>query len=280
MSIDEDEVNKELPQREKKREKTKEEILDETFKKAEILKGKVEKKVEEKKIKKTVERPFLKSGIILILIAIIALAFIEYSPWLYIDYETDEGAGEQFFYRGFNEELDFNKINLTILNLFWSPCTNCSDNSQNYIGLTFDDFSNSPQTMSNGFIGIVLMGIIFTVFLIIDKFRKFSDDIILVVHSLFSAGIIVVSLLILISSIKFIGTYFLLYHNWSFIEISGITGVTLVFLVPIILVILTIAIIRGSIMMLKINFREMEKKLKLDNPESPFSTYRYGSNIK
>ena len=261
----------------KKREKTKEKILDEAFKKADVLR---EKKIKNKRLKKTiktVDRPFLKSGILIIIIAIIMLAFIEYSPWMYIDHETDEGSAIHIIYRDFNQGEE---INQTVLDLFQSPCNNCSNNSQNYIGLTFDDFTNSPQTISNGIMILIVLGIIFTVFLIIDKFHRFSDEFVLALHSLFSIGVIIISLVILINSIKFIGTYFLLYHNWSFIEISGIKNANIVFLTPITLVILTLAIIRGVIITFNINFRQMENKFTIDKPETPYSTFRYGGNFR
>jgi len=261
----------------KKREKTKEKILDEAFKKADVLR---EKKIKNKRLKKTiktVDRPFLKSGILIIIIAIIMLAFIEYSPWMYINHETDEGSAIHIIYRDFNQG---EKINQTVLDLFQSPCNNCSNNSQNYIGLTFDDFTNSPQTISNGIMILIVLGIIFTVFLIIDKFHRFSDEFVLALHSLFSIGVIIISLVILINSIKFIGTYFLLYHNWSFIEISGIKNANIVFLTPITLVILTLAIIRGVIITFNINFRQMENKFTIDKPETPYSTFRYEGNFR
>jgi magnesium-transporting ATPase (P-type) len=270
------ESNDELSHIEKKREKTKEKILDETFKKAELQKGKPQNNKEEKKTKKPVERPFLKSCILLIIVAIIALTFINYSPWMYINHQTNEGPVEQFVYRDIDNDVEFNQ---TLLGLFYSPCTNCSNNSQNYIGLTFDDFTESPQTISNGIFALIIIGIIFTVFLVIDKFRRFSEEIIYATHSLFSIGAIITSMIILISTIKFIGTYFLLYHNQPFIEMSGINNINIIFLTPIIIVILSFIIIRGSIMTFKINYREMEKKFIL-NPERPYSTYRYGSKFK
>jgi hypothetical protein len=262
---------------EKKNEREKEKILDETFKKAKFLK---EKKTINKRIVKsikTVDRPFLKSGILLIIVAIIMLVFIEYSPWMYINQETDKGSTIHLVYRDFNQEEE---INQTVLNLFQSPCNNCSNNSQNYIGLTLDDFTNSPKPITNGIIILMGLGIVFTVFLIIDKIRRFLDEIVCALHSLFSIAAIIVSLFILISSIKFIGTYLLIYHNWSFIEISGIKNANIVFLTPILLVFLTLAIIRGAIITFKINFREMENKFTIDKPEEPYSTYRYGIKFR
>lgn len=274
MRNNEYELDEDSLTNEKRNERTKEKILDDTFKKAEVLR---EKKTKIKKAIKTVDRPFLKSGILIIIVAIIMLAFVEYSPWMYINYETNKGSAVNIIYRDFNQEEE---INQTIIDLFQSPCTNCSNNSQNYIGLNFDDFTNSPTTISNGIMIMIVLGSIFTVFLIIDRFRRFSDELVLALHSLFSIGIIIISMFILIYSLKFIGTYFLLYHNWSFIEISGIKNTNIVFLTPLTLVILTLAIIRGSIITFNINFREMENKLTTDISDTPYKTFRYGSNFR
>ena len=277
MRNDEYELDDDSLTTEKKDERKKEKILDDTFKKAKFLK---EKKTINKRIVKsikTVNRPFSKSGILLIIVAIIMLVFVEYSPWMYINQETDKSSTIHLVYRDFNQEEE---INQTVLDLFQSPCNNCSNNSQNYIGLTFDDFTSSPKIITNGIIILMILGIVFTVFLIIDKFHRFLDEIVFALHSLFSIAAIIISLVILMSSIKFIGTYFLIYHNWSFIEISGIKNANIVFLTPILLVFLTLAIIRGAIITFKINFREMENKFTIDKTEEPYSTYRYGIKFR
>jgi len=277
MRNDEYELDDDSLTTEKKNERKKEKILDETFKKAKFLKEK--KTINQKIVKsiKTVDRQFLKSGILIIIVAITMLIFVEYSPWMYINQETDKSSTIHLVYRDFNQEEE---INQTVLNLFQSPCNNCSNNSQNYIGLTFNDFSSSPKTITNGIIILMILGIVFTIFLIIDKFRRFLDEIVFALHSLFSIAVIIISLVILISSIKFIGTYFLIYHNWSFIEISGIKNANIVFLTPIILALIALAIIRGAIITFKINFREMENKFTIDSPEEPYSTYRYGIKFR
>jgi len=277
MRNDEYELDDDSLTTEKKDERKKEKILDDTFKKAKFLK---EKKTINKRIVKsikTVNRPFSKSGILLIIVAIIMLVFVEYSPWMYINQETDKSSTIHLVYRDFNQEEE---INQTVLDLFQSPCNNCSNNSQNYIGLTFDDFTSSPKIITNGIIILMILGIVFTVFLIIDKFHRFLDEIVFALHSLFSIAAIIISLVILMSSIKFIGTYFLIYHNWSFIEISGIKNANIVFLTPIILALLALAIIRGAIITFKINFREMENKFTIDKTEEPYSTYRYGIKFR
>jgi hypothetical protein len=273
MEPEEDGTVEDFSQKKEKIGKTKEEILDETFKKAELSKGFPPKK-EEKKI---VKKPFRKIGIILIIIAIISLAIINYLPWVYIEYDAEYGSVKEFFYKDFEnkEGNDYSEID----HIFESLCTNCSNNSQNYIGVTKDDFIDISKTTSYGFITLALLGIIFTIFEIIERMRNFSMEIVTVIHSTFAAAAIIVGIVVALSSIKFLGSYFLLYYNRSFIETADINNVILLFFVPIILIVIAFVIIKIATTVLKINFNEFEKKLEADKPEQLYSTFRYRSDM-
>lgn len=257
----------------KKKEKVKEEILDETFKKAEFLKK--TQPAQEKR--KTGEKPFFKSGIMIIIIAIIALALINYTPWMYAKYDVGDTSTQQFFYKDFeNEEFENNETCQKVMNLFESNCTNCTDNSQNYIGLTVKDFETMPKLTTYGFIALIVLGLFFTIFVIIDRFRNFAFEKSYLVCSIFTAGYVVTSVFILLLSIKFLASHFLLYHNDPFIKTSGLTNITLIFLAPIIIIVFCCAIMKGSMMVMKINFREMEKRLESEEPKKKRSIFRYG----
>lgn len=259
----------------KKREKAKEEILDETFKKAEFL-----KKIRPAKEKRRAgDKPFFKSGIIIMIIAVVAIALINYTPWMYAKYDADKITVEQFFYKDFvSKESENNETYQKVTYLFNSPCTNCTNNSQNYIGLTIDDFKNVPRLTSYGFIALAIMGLIFTIFVVIDRFRNFSVETSYLVCSIFTAGYVVISVFTLLLSIKFLASHFLMYYNWPFIETSGLTNVRLVFLAPIIMISISCAIMKGAMTVLKINLREIEKRLESDKSGRSYSTYRYGSD--
>lgn len=146
----------------KSKKSMKEDVLDETFNKAEKL-----KRSKPKEGKKISEKPFRKLGIVLIIIAIISLFVINYLPWMYVRFNSDNGSIEEFYYRDFiNLEGDYyNEVDY----IFESPCTNCTNNSKNFIGLNIDDFSEIPERASFGFILITLVGLIFTIFAIIEK---------------------------------------------------------------------------------------------------------------
>lgn len=258
--------------RKRKKEIVKEEILDETYKKAEFLKK--TQPVKEKR--KGGDKPFFKSGIIIMIIAIVALALINYTPWMYAKYDSGDSTFQQFFYKDFVTKDMENQTYNNITNLFDSPCQNCTNNS-NYIGLAKEDFTNTPKLTSYGFIALLLMGLIFTIFVVIDWLRKFSFEKTYLVSSIFAVGYILVSVFILLLSLKFVSANFLLLYNMPFIQDEiGLTNVFLIFLAPIIMIVFSCAIMKGSMTVLKINYREVEKGLEPEETKKAHSTFRYG----
>jgi len=262
----------------KRLEKTKDEILDETFKKAENP-NKI-KPIQKKIVQKN---PFLKSGIIVIIIAILCLAIINYLPWMYIQYEDPElGTIEEMFNKDFGDKIEkYIEKNRNsnsnaysgIYNVFESQCSNCSNNSNNFIGLTLDDFSNIPTRAFFSFIILALLGLIFTIFQIVDKFRRFSIDTNAIIHSAFAIGLILVCAYLLVLIVKFFGAYILLAINWPFI---GLNEIRILFVVPLILIFIIPVIIKGATAIIKMNFNELKKRFKTDIPEDSFSLYKFG----
>jgi len=257
----------------KTRKKAKEDILDETFEKAEISKG-----LRPKKEEKGTKKPFLKLGIILIFIAVISLVIvINHLPWMFIKYDAEYGTIQEFYHRDFINEEDhyYEEID----DIFESPCTNCSNSSKNYIGLIKDDFTNIPKTTSYGFITLALLGIIFTIFGIFERIRNFSRELVTVIHSTFAAAAFIVSIIIALSTIKFLGSHFLLYYNKPFIEASGVNDVILIYPVPLILIVISFAIMIIASTVMKINFHEFEKKLVPEKKRSSVSNFKFGNKI-
>ena len=250
----------------------KEDILDEIFRKAEISKG-----LRPKEEKKVVKKPFLKIGIILIIIAVISLTIIYTLPWMYIKCDTGYGTIQEYFNKDFEnkEGNDYEEIDY----IFESPCTNCSNNSKNYIGLNKNDFTDLPKLSSYGFITLIFLSLIFTIFVILERIRNLSMEIVTLIHSIFAATAIIISIFITFLSVRFFGVYFLLYYNKPFIEASGINNIILIFPVPIILFVISIAIIIISINIITINFHELKNNLNSQIKHSSISTFRYGSKI-
>ena len=245
----------------------KEDILDETFKKAEISKG-----LRPQEVKKAIKKPFLKLGIVLIIIAIISLVAINHLPWLYLKYDTDYGTIQELYDRDFKNGNYYPEID----NIFESPCTNCSNNSKNFMGLTKNDFSTIPKTATSGFYILALIGIIFTITEIIRKIRDFPGGLTSIIHSSFAAAAAVVGIFLAILLIKFLGFLFMLYYNRSFIEAASVDNIVAVCFAPIALMLIAFATIIISITVVKINFSEYEKKLELEKQYSDYSSYKYG----
>ena len=255
------------------RRKAKDDILDETFKKAEISKG-LRPKEEEKIIKK----PFLKLGIILIVIAVISIVVvINYLPWMLIKYDADYGTVQELYYKDFINKDGYYPTEIDYI--FESPCTNCSNNSKNFLGVIKSDFYDIPQATSYGFITLAILGVIFTIFEIYERIRNFSMEIVTLIHSTFAAAAFIISIFVALSNIKFISAYFLLYYNKSFVEAAGINDIILIFPVPIILLIISIATMIIAITVMKINFSEFEKKLLAQKTRTSFSNFKFGNKI-
>ena len=241
----------------------KEKILDESFKKAEKSKG---IKVEGKKelIKK---EPFLKLGIILIIISIVALAVVNFLPWVFIKYDAEYGTIQEFYFKDFEnkEGIDYLK---EIDYIFESKCTNCSTYSNNFIGITKDDFYDIPTTASYAFYVLITIGVVFTIISILDKCKRYKRNIISIIHSGFATSGIIVGTFIIMLNIKFLSVHFLIYFNEPFIETSGASGIILIFFAPLFLIIISIALVLISLITINLNLREFNKKKKaMNKPE-------------
>jgi len=258
----------------KKIEKEKEELLDETFKKAELLKKKKKLLIKEKK---KLKKFFPTFGVIFIIIAIVALFIINFLPWMYIKYNNSNYEEvEGFFYRDFKTKFEHKEI----LDLMGSKCDNCSSYSHNYIGLSTDDFVYSPQYCFYGFIALILLGLISIIFAIIDKFRNFSIKSYILFCFISAIVEIIIGVYILSLCVKFLGANFLLFYNKSLIESIGFNNVKLLILAPILLIVFAFIIIKGAMIAVELNFKELEKRNESDKTSRFLSTYKYGSNIE
>lgn len=271
INNDEDIEEEEQQKSDRKRKKLKEQFLDEAYKKAELLK---KAHLEIKKEQKLIKKPFIKIGIIAVIIAIIGLALINYVPWMYIKYDSDNGTIEEYFsYKDFNNN-DIEIDNIT--SLFESTCNNCSNNSKNYIGLTINDFTGSQRTIFNSLIVLALLGLIFTGFIIIDRFKNFSEETVNFIHSFFIGSTIFIDLIIFLSTIKFLGAHILMQLNRSFIEVLGLNNINLFFFAPYIFFISSLFLVIMGLMLIKANFNKAIKNLE---SQKSHSNYPYRSNL-
>jgi len=237
-----------------KEQKIKEQFLDEAFKKVEIKHG--IRKTDEKKSKKiTYEKKFPKLCILLIIIAIIVWISINYVPWGYIKYDTGSSEMELSINRDFilsNESgkaIDTN-VSKNITNLFSKPY---------YLGLSTNDFSDTPKLAENSIIVLIVLCILITIFWAIDKIFNFSAEIFIVVHFVITTTVIVPCMFIILSVSKFVGAQILIYYNSHFITAKILT---VAFPVAFVLIILGFVTIRLIFTVIKIDFKEMQKLLK------------------
>ena len=271
QDIEDDDLDDDFYSNVRKIRKTaKQDILDETFKKAEIS-----KRLRPKGSKKSVKKPFLKLGVILIIIAVLAIIIINLLPWIFVKYDSRYGTIQESYYIGFENKEDnyFEEINY----IFESPCTNCTNHSSNFIGITQDDFTSIPKTATNAFYALVLLGVIFTIFEIIEKWKKLNSENATLIHSTFAIASYIIGVFVTYLCIKFLSSYFLLFYNTSFIEASGVNNIIVIYPVVIILLIISFTIIMIATEVMQINFHEFEKKLLSEKTRSGLSSFRFGN---
>ena len=255
----------------KMRKTAKEDLLDETYKKAEKS-----KEFRSKSGKKVPKKPFLKLGLVLIFIAVFSLVVINFMPWMFVKYNTEyETMQESHSLEDFknSDELFYRETRY----IFESPCTNCSNNSKNFIGLTIDDFTGIASTVSYAFYSLIILGAVFTTFEIFRKKRDTDADIVTLMQSMFATAACVIGVFTALLLIKFLGPYFLLYYNRPFIEASGINTLVIIFPAALILIIISFVIIMITTSVMRINFHEFEKRLTSNKTRSALSDFKFGS---
>jgi len=275
MIDEEEEAEKESENKEEKKiYKTKDQMLDESFKQAEILKTDKSKKVDKYISPK---KPFIKIGALIIIIAIIGLIIINYVPFLYINYETSDTSIKQYFsYGDFkNDLIEPEKI----YSLFESTCIDCSDNSDSYIGLTINDFTDTPKFTIYIFYIMIFIGAIFTIFILVDKKKNFSENTITIVHTIFTAFIILAGIIILFLNIKFLSANLLQKLNNSFLFALDFNKIQMLYFMTYFLIMIsTILFIIGLILM-KLNLNKAVDKFNLLSSENNNLRYKYRSKI-
>lgn len=244
---------------EKRKEKIKETLLDETYKKAELTRSL--RSSDKNPEKKTYKKVFPKFGFVLIAFAIIGIVIINSVPWAYIEYGPENEATSVAIYKDF----ELQGVNYTqTYELFQSPY---------YIGLSTGDFSELPKLELYGFIALIAIGIILTIFGIFDKTRNFSGEIFAIFHFVIGTITIIPGTFIVLSAIKFIGAQILSCQNTLPVTY---TNLSLLFPVPFILIILGFVIIRLAFTIMKIDFNKIKETKEEELLEGTFSSTIYG----
>jgi hypothetical protein len=238
-----------LTLKKKKEQKQKEKILDESYKKAEINCTLRKSNVSEKKI---FEKTFPKIGIIIIILALVGLIIINNAPWAFIKYNSDLGSTETTLYRDISKD---NNQQQPIMELFEAPY---------YSGLSKLHFSNTPQSSFNGFIILIIIGLLITIFGIINKNQKYSKKTSKLVHYIFLIITVIPCIFINLSVMKFLSAHLLLFYNISQItNLSANINITFItFPAAFMIITLGFIIIKIELTLLKIDLKELKKIVK------------------
>lgn len=245
----------------------KDEILDESFKKAEISRGL------RSSVKKTDQKPhektFPKFGLLLIIFAIIGLICIYQVTWAYIKYDTEEGRTEVLIYKDYTGE---NIEKQYTLSLFQNPY---------YIGISVGDFTDTPRLASYGFFSLIVLGVLITLFGILDKKRNFSIEISILTHFILATVAIVPSLFIVLSVMKFLGAHFLFFYNMSLIQYDlGLSNVILFFPTAFIIIVLGFIAIKIVFTIIRMDFNEIQKIKEVTVSKQPFLDSEYSGEFR
>jgi len=237
------------------KEKIRENILDKNFKIA-------EQKTKSKQISKTPKKkkPLLKTGFILIIFGIIILAILKtnFVPWMYIGYDsgTEEGFYENYYFSNFiSEKTD---INNTIEHFF------SSKNASQLIGLTINDFKEEPKISYYLSLIIICLGIIFSIFVFIDKKYDFSILNLYLFQTIFVTILSIFLVYFIFIIVKFLGANLLLMVNNQIIY-SKIPNLSYIFPVPIVLIILLSILLKLCFTVVKSNYKEIIELTEKDS---------------
>ncbi len=234
---------------------TKEDLLDENFKRA----SKYQKNTSSKKTNRK-KRPFLKSGILLLITAIICAFFVSQLPWAYVKCEvnTQDGEIEENVY-AYEDEDDLSEKD--VIQIFQHNGTdsakNASQYSYNLIGLNVDDLDYTPKITTYGFIVLAIVAIFLIIFQIVDRMKNFTDDIFLSVHSFIICVIVAVCIYIFIYLTKFLSANILINYNYMILIPNKVLFIPVA---PIIYFVILIAITKISFSLLRSNFQEMHRR--------------------
>jgi len=217
------------------------------------------------------KKPLMKSGIALIVVAIICLSIINFVPWLYVKYDSElseAGHVEGFYYKDFEtpEDAFFQD---EVYNFFQSR------NMSVYTGVNIDDFSEIPDFLTLCFYSFLILGIIYSLFAVYYKFKNFDFELSVIIQAVFAGSIIIISALVIFASLKFLGAHLLYNYNFELIS-NNLLNAVFIFPSPVIIIFTSAGIMKVAFSFLKINIREISKKINSDTSDKTMFTYMGG----
>ena len=241
-------------------------LLDESFQEAEFKNNNGEKEKTHKQ-----KKPFLKTGIAILIIAIICIGIINFVPWLYIKYDStlvDSGEVEQSYYIDLWSDED-NYFDSEVENLF------IQQNSTMYSGIVREDFKQIPNLSMYSFLILGVIGLILILLAIISRIRDVSPEIMISIHSIFSVIIIIICIYIVFLNMKFLSASLLMNYNYKFLN-QIIPNFVMLFPAPLILIFMTSGLMKAAFSLLKIKFRESVKEFDEDTKDKSIYNLVHG----
>jgi hypothetical protein len=256
----------EIDQENMKNSRIKQMILDENFKKAQ--RNHVQKNNQKKINIPSKKRPFLHSGIILIVFAIICIIIIDQVPWFYLRCDSQIQDGiiiEEYFFKGFESRNEIYCSQITQLFEY--------QNGTYPIGLSINDFDNTYSYSYYSFIAIAIIGLFFTILMFLNRFFKFSNNTSVIIQTVSSAIPAFICIILLIIFIRFLSGHLLFYHNSEIIS-NMFSNVYISFPTPLLIILILAFILKIQFTIMKLNYGELEKRYVTEKKSEQTYNYR------
>ena len=262
MQFGEDENFKDNSPEENPRERRiKQILLEENFKEAERKKHNIKIDMPSKK------RPFYYLGVFLITAAVICLILTEQIPWFYIKCNMVNNQNitlEGFYYKNF---VNRNGEECIQINSLFEPV-----NGSYLLGLSTDDFAITSIISYYSFMILIFLGLCFTIFVILQRVFRYSSETMIVIQAFFSAAAAVVCVFLITIFIRFAAAHILFYHNADTIS-NIVRNASISFPVPVILIMLLSFVLKICFTIIKLSYKELEKKIEDDQIKESKSIY-------
>jgi hypothetical protein len=255
---------------EQRKEKIKEKVLDEDFKKATEFSKKSKHNTE-----RVEKRPFFNLGFGLIFVGVLCLLILNFTPWIYVKYDsniTSEKDIDFFYYRDF-EQVGTNQ-NQEFATFFQQG------NSSKFLGISDNDLTVIPNVGYYIFIVFVLLGMLFTAInIFFIKKKNANIENLRVIHSFFAGIVAILSIYFIYVGVKFFGAMILLIYNNHVIS-NDVSNLFLAYLAPIILIFIVAGVLKLSFTIIKVNIREMQKITDEEKTKSSLKKFKQGVKLR
>jgi len=217
--------------------------------------------------KNYIKKPFRKVGILIIIISVLCLLLMSQLPWAYVKYDSKQNENKSV------EEVIFSDTSAQDLkeNSFFE-----SENGSQNVGILLDDFTNIYRMSYYLLIGLIVMGVIITLYQIITMNKGHLYDLDLIFNSIVTIIAAVIGIEIISLFIRLIGAHFLFFHNSLFIA-EAFPNIHMILVLPFAILVITAVFLKISFTILKMNFKKLEKIHKYDSSKKAIYSFKKGA---